>query len=99
MTAYTPTQIRCLLAGHQRMSTCRLKADLEQAMRSLPFERMQILFMAVCLGRWRNRMTPDHWLEKVGDWWGITGGQVNKVVGDALETISDALNGVAVDNS
>ncbi len=81
-------------------SAC-LWSDLEQAMRALPYRDGQILWMTLCLGggSWRNGMKPYNWREKVGDFWGITGGDVNKVVDAAIQEICDSLNGVAVSNS
>jgi hypothetical protein len=53
---------------------------LEQALRNLPFERMQILFMTICLGESRWRHIGDSngdgetkrfaWRKRVGEWWG-----------------------------
>ncbi len=82
-------------------NTSCLWADLEQAMRALPFRDAQILFMAVCLGEgsWRNGTKRYNWREKVGDYWGITGGDVTKVVQGAVQEICDSLNGVAVSNN
>ena len=40
----------------------------------------------------RNDISRYNWREKVGDWWGITGGDVNKTVDGALEEICDSLN-------
>ena len=80
-------------------SSC-LWSDIEQAMRALPFQHAAILWMTVCEGEgsWRNGMKRYNWREKVGDFWGITGGDVNKVVGGALKEMCDSLNGVAVTN-
>ena len=82
-------------------NTSCLWADLEQALRALPFRDAQILFMTVCLGEgsWRNGTKRYNWREKVGDYWGITGGDVNKVVTGAVKEICDSLNGVAVSNN
>jgi hypothetical protein len=81
-------------------NTSCLWADLEQALRALPFRDAQILFMAVCLGEgsWRNGSKRYNWREKVGDFWGITGGEVNKVVSESIKEICESLNGVAVTN-
>ncbi len=61
-------------------ATARLKSDLEQALRSLPFERMQILFMTICLGEssWRHVGNSNGdgetkrfaWRKRIGEWWG-----------------------------
>lgn len=67
MTDYTPSQVRRLLAEYRG----RRNSDLEQALRILPFERAQILFMTVCLENWRNG--AHDWPEKVGDYWGSGG--------------------------
>ncbi len=82
-------------------STSRLWADLETAIQNLPFRDAQILFMTVCLGEgsWRNGTKRYNWREKVGDYWGITGGDVNKSVEWSLREICDSLNGSAVDNT
>ncbi len=95
-TVYTPNQVQRLLAERQR--GWRDNSDLEQALRALPFCDVQILFMTVCMGSWRNGAKPDEWQEQVADWWGIGAGQVNKVVNEALETVCDSLNSFAVDN-
>ncbi len=80
-------------------SSC-IWADIETAMQNLPFRDAQILFMTVCLGEgsWRNGTKRYNWREKVGDYFGITGGDVNKVVKDAIQEMTDSLNGVAVTN-
>ncbi len=74
--------------------------DIEQAMQNLPFNWEKILWMTVCLGEgtWRNGMKRYNWREKVGDFFDITGGDVNKVVNEAVAMMCDSLNGVAVDN-
>lgn len=74
-------------------STARQKADIEMALKALPFERMMTVFMSVCLGSWRNGMKGHNWREKVGDWWSVTGGDVNKVVEESIEEMADSLNG------
>ena len=81
-------------------------ADLEQAMRTLPYNWEKITFAVLCLGgnekegtSWRNGMSLYNWREKVGDFWGMSGGQVNKIVGESLREMTDTLNGVAVDNA
>ncbi len=75
-------------------------SDLEQAMRNLPFQHAQILWMTVCEGESssRNGTKRYSWREKVADWWGITPGDVNKIVDGALEEMCNSLNGVAVNN-
>ncbi len=80
-------------------------ADIEQAMRVLPYNWEKITFAVLCLGgnekegtSWRNGMSQYNWREKVGDFWGMTAGQVNKIVDSALQEITDSLNGVAVTN-
>ncbi len=75
-------------------STSRLWADIETAMQNLPFQHSQILFMTVCLGEgsWRNGTKRYNWREKVGDYWGMTGGEVNKSVDWSLKEICDSLN-------
>ena len=76
-------------------------ADIEQAMQNLPFNWEKILWMTVCLGEgsWRNGTKRYNWREKVGDYFGITGGDVRKIVDDAIQEMCDSLNGVAVDSS
>ena len=78
-----------------------LWSDIEQAMKALPFHHAAILWMTVCEGEgsWRNGIKRYNWREKVGDFWGITGGDVNKVVGGALKEMCASLNGVAVSDS
>ena len=82
-------------------NTSCLWSDIEQALRSLPFRDAQILFMTVCLGEgsWCNGMKRYNWREKGGDFFGITGGDVRKVVDGAIKEMCDSLNGVAVDNN
>ena len=75
-------------------------SDIEQAMQNLPFNWEKIVWMTVCLGEgtWRNGTKRYNWREKVGDYFGITGGDVNKIVDDAIQKMCDSLNGVAVTN-
>ena len=75
-------------------STSRLWADIETAIQNLPFQDAQILFMTVCLGEgsWRNGTKRYNWRERVGDYWGITGGEVNKVVSESIQAMCDFLN-------
>lgn len=81
-------------------SSARQKADVEMALRALSFERMQIVFMVLCQGEssWRNGSKRYNWRERVGDWWGMTAGDVNRAVEEAVQEMCDSLNGVAVDN-
>lgn len=81
-------------------SSC-LWADIETAMKNLPFHHAAIVFMVLCLGggSWRNGMKPYNWREKVGDFWNIEGGEVNKIVDESLKLMCESLNGVAVDNA
>jgi hypothetical protein len=60
-----------------------------------------ILWEVVCKGESssRNGTKRYSWRAQVADWWGITPGDVNKIVDSALEEMCDSLNGVAVDNS
>lgn len=69
-------------------------ADLEQAMKSLPFNWEKILWEVVCKGESssRNGTKRYDWRRQVADWWGITPGDVNKVVDESLEEICDFLN-------
>ena len=75
-------------------NTSCLWSDIEQALKALPFRDAQILFMTVCLGEgsWRNGTKRYNWREKVGDYWGISGGDVHKVVDSALKEMCDWLN-------
>ena len=81
-------------------SSC-LWADIEQAMRALPFNWEKILWQTVCMGESsaRNGTKRYNWRMQVADWWGITPGDVNKIVSNAIQEMTDSLNGVAVDNS
>ncbi len=81
-------------------SSSAVWADIEQAMQNLPFNWEKIVWMTVCLGEgsWRNGTKRYNWREKVGDYFGITGGDVNKIVNDAIQEMCDSLNGVAVDS-
>ena len=80
-------------------SSC-LWSDLEQAMRALPFQHGQILWEVVCKGESssRNGTKRYNWRAQVADWWGITPGDVNKIVDESIQEICDSLNGVAVTN-
>lgn len=75
-------------------ATSCLWSDIEQAMRALPFQHEKILWMSVCLGEgnWRNGMKRYNWREKVGDFWGLTGGDVNKIVSESIQAMCDWLN-------
>lgn len=85
-------------------NTASLWSDIEQAMRALPFNWEKIVFAELCLGGgrqelstgWRNGMSRHNWREKVGDFWGITGGDVKKVVDEALQEMADWLNRVTL---
>ena len=81
-------------------SSC-LWADIEQAMRTLPFNWEKILWQTVCMGESsaRNGTKRYDWRRQVADWWDITPGDVNRIVNDAIQEMTDSLNGVAVDNS
>ena len=80
-------------------------ADIERAMRNLPYNWEKITFAVLCLGgnnregtSWRNGMGASRWREKVGDFWGLTGGEVSKIVDVSLKEMTNTLNGVAVNN-
>ena len=75
--------------------------DIEQAMQNLPFNWEKILWETVCRGESssRNGTKRYDWRRQVADWWGITPGDVNKIVKDGIEEMCDSLNGVAVSNS
>ena len=80
-------------------SSC-LWVDIEQAMKNLPFNWEKILWETVCRGESssRNGTKRYDWRRQVADWWGITPGDVNKIVKDGIEEMCDSLNGVAVTN-
>lgn len=88
-------------------NTASLWADIEQAMRALPFNWEKIVFAELCLGGgredlrtgWRNGMSRHNWREKVGDFWGISGGTVKKIVDEACEEMAVFLNGADTVNS
>lgn len=89
-------------------SSSRQKADIEMALRSLGFERMQIVFMVLCQGEssWRHagvngdRETKRYnWRKRVAEWWGMTPGDANKIVSESIQEMCDTLNGSAVDNA
>jgi len=87
------------------VSSC-VWSDIEQAMKALPFNWEKITFAVLCLGgnekqgtSWRNGMSQYNWREKVGDFWGMTAGEINKVVNESLKEMTDSLNGIAVDSS
>ena len=74
-------------------NTSCLWSDIEQAMRSLPFQHAMILWDVVCKGESSSRNGKRYsWRESVGDWWGITPGDVNKIVDGALEEMCAFLN-------
>lgn len=88
-------------------SSCLL-ADMDRGLKSLPADRMFLVFMELCLGgsSWRNGMKTYNWREKVGDWWrikeeyrGLTAGDVSRMVDESLQEMVDNLNGTAVDNA
>ncbi len=88
------------------VATSCVWADIEQAMRALPYNWEKITFAVLCLGgsekegtSWRNGMSVYNWREKVGDFWGLSAGDVNKIVKDAIQEMTDSLNGVALDNA
>ena len=74
--------------------TSRLWADLETAMRNLPFQHEKILWETVCKGESssRNGVKRYHGRMQVADWWGITPGDVNKIVDDSIQEMCDFLN-------
>ena len=82
------------------VSTSCVWADIEQAMRALPYNWEKITFAVLCLGggkegtSWRNGMSEYNWREKVGDFYGMTAGDVNKLVGESLQEMCDFLNRV-----
>lgn len=71
-----------------------IKADVESALESLPFPMACIVFMAVSLGgsTWRGRSKNQSWREYVGDWWGLTAGEVSQVVDASLERMAAHLH-------
>ena len=76
-------------------------SDIEQAMQNLPFNWEKILWETVCRGEStaRNGTKRYNWRMQVADWWGITPGDVNKIVNEAIQEMCDSLNGISVDNS
>ncbi len=81
-------------------SSCQW-ADLEIAMQNLPFNWQAILWEVVCVGESssRNGSKRYDWRRQVADWWDITPGDVNKIVGEAIQEMCDSLNGLSVTNS
>lgn len=75
-------------------------SDIEQAMRALPFNWDKMVWEVVCVGESsaRNGTKRYDWRRRWADWWGITPGDVNKIVDSALKEMCDSLNGVAVTN-
>ena len=75
-------------------------SDIEQAMKALPFHHGQILWDVVCKGESssRNGTKRYDWRRQVADWWGITPGDVNKIVNNAIEEMRDSLNGADSEN-
>ena len=82
-------------------NTASLWSDIEAAMRALPFNWEKVVFAELCLGGgredlrtgWRNGMSRHNWREKVGDFWGITGGDVKQIVDESCQEMADFLNG------
>jgi len=74
-------------------SSC-IWSDIEQAMKSLPFYHEKILWMVVCEGESssRNGTKRYDWRRQVADWWGITPGDVNKIVDESIQAMCDFLN-------
>ncbi len=75
-------------------NTSCLWSDIEQAMRSLPFRDAHILWEVVCKGESssRNGTKRYDWRRQVADWWGITPGDVNKIVDESIQAMCDFLN-------
>ncbi len=75
-------------------------ADIEQAMQNLPFNWQAMVWEVVCVGESssRNGTKRYDWRRRWADWWDITPSEVNKIVNDALQEMTDSLNGVAVTN-
>ncbi len=85
-------------------ASSRQWSDIEQAMSALPYNWGHITFTCLCLGgnkkegtSWRNGMSLESWREKIGDFWGLSSGQVNKIVSESINEMTDSLNGVAND--
>ena len=87
--------------------TSRLKADIASSLSRVPFDLAQITFMNLAIGNtdWNyqrrrqraKRVVKDDgatWREWVGDWWGLTAGQVNEITSDVIEIIYRDLNHV-----
>jgi len=75
-------------------SSCQW-ADLETAMQNLPFNWEKIVWEVVCVGESsaRNGSKRYDWRRHWADWWGMTAGDVNKIVGEAIQEMCDWLNG------
>ena len=69
--------------------------DLEEAMQNLPFNWQAMVWEVVCVGESsaRNGTKRYDWRRRWADWWGITPGDVNKIVSNAIEEMCDSLNG------
>ncbi|MBF8255098.1 MAG: hypothetical protein HW375_5 [Anaerolineales bacterium] len=65
-------------------ATAVMKADLERALQSLPFERMQLVFSVLCEHRalWR-----------IGEFWGLSPAAVVAEVQLGVRALVDRLNG------
>lgn len=87
--------------------TSRLKADIASALSRVPFDWAQITFMNLAVGNtdWnyqrrrqrKKRVVHDDaatWREWVGDWWGLTAGQVNEITAAVVEMVYRDLNRV-----
>lgn len=85
--------------------TAAEESDLESALKAVPFKWMQIAFMNLAVGetdwgqspkakdRKTGRMMPISWREKVGDWWGLTAGEVALVTAEVIEIVHARMNG------
>lgn len=75
----------------------RLKADLEVALKRLPLDDMLIVVLALALRDTPlcRRRDAQGWRERVGDLFGLTGGEVSLVLERSLKAMADYLNGSA----
>ncbi len=87
-------------------ASSRVWSDVEEAMRALPYNWGHITFTYLCLGgndkertSWRNGMSQFNWREKVGDFWCMSAGGVNRIVNDSLKEMAATLNGTNSANS
>jgi len=71
-----------------------VKADIERALRELPFADVQMAFMVLAMGysSWRTGGTHA-WRERVADWWGVEQGELVRTVDRVVKGVCAVLNG------